>query len=53
MSSKGLARILPVVGIGVASCALLKTIEAGWPWCAAFNGLFLGYCAAVVLSRMR
>lgn len=53
MPSKELSKILSVVGVGVASCALLKTLEAGWPWCAAFNGLFLGYCVAVVLYRMK
>lgn len=53
MFLKELSKVLPTVGIGVASCALLKTIEAGWTWCAAFNGLFLGYCIAVVLYKMR
>ena len=53
MLSKELSRILPTVGIGVAPCALLKTIKAGSPWCAALNGLFLGYCMAVVLYRMK
>ena len=48
-----LNRLLPLMGIGAASCALMKTIEVGWPWSAAFNGLFLGYCVAIALSRMK
>ena len=53
MLSKELNKILPVVGIGVASCALMKTIEAGYAWSAAFNALFLLYSAAVAMSRMK
>lgn len=53
MLSKELNKILPVAGVGVASCALMKTIEAGWPWSAAFNALFLLYSAAVAFSRMK
>ena len=48
-----LNRLLPLMGIGVASCALMKTMEAGWPWSAAFNGLFLGYCVALARSMMK
>ena len=53
MLSKHLNRILPVIGVGVASCALMKTIEVGHAWSAAFNALFLMYSAAVAFSRMR
>lgn len=53
MLSKHLNRILPVAGVGVASCALMKTIEAGHAWSAAFNALFLVYSAAIAMSRMR
>jgi len=48
-----LNRLLPLMGIGAASCALMKTMEAGWPWSAVLNGLFLVYCFAVALSRMK
>jgi hypothetical protein len=51
--ARELNRLLPLAGIGVASCALMKTMEAGWPWSAALNGLFLGYCVAVAMSRMK
>jgi len=53
MLLKHLNRILPVVGVGVASCALMKTIEVGHAWSAAFNALFLLYSAAVTFSRMK
>ena len=53
MLSKHLNRILPVAGVGVASCALMKTIEAGHAWSAAFNALFLLYSVAVAFSRMK
>lgn len=48
-----LNRLLPLMGIGATSCALMKTIEAGMPWSAALNMLFCGYCVSVALSRMK
>lgn len=53
MLSKHLNRILPVAGVGVTSCALMKTIEVGHAWGAALNALFLVYSAAVTFSRMK
>lgn len=51
--ARELNRLLPLAGIGVTSCALMKTAEAGWHWSAALNALFLVYCVAVALSRMK
>ena len=48
-----LNRLLPLVGIGIASCAFMKALEANWHGAAAFNGLFLGYYAALAISRMK
>ena len=48
-----LNRLLPLMGIGVVSCALMKTIEVGSLCCAALNALFLVYCVAVAMSRMK
>lgn len=53
MLSKELNKILPLIGVGVASCALMKTIEVGHAWSAAFNALFLVYSAAIAMSRMK
>lgn len=53
MLLKHLNRILPVAGVGVASCALMKAIEMGHVWSAAFSALFLLYSAAVAFSRMK
>ena len=48
-----LNRLLPLTGIGATSCALMKTIEVGSLWGAALNALFLVYCVAVTMSRMK
>lgn len=53
MLSKELNKILPVIGVGVASCALMKTIEAGHAWGVALNALFLVYSTAITMSRMK
>ena len=46
-------KLLPIATVGVASCALMKTIEAGQAWRASLLGLFLLYSVAVTLSRMK
>ena len=48
-----LNKLLPLIGIGAASCALMMTIETSEPLSAAINVLFLGYCVAVAMSRMK
>lgn len=53
MLSKELNKIWPIIGVSATSCALMKTIEMGHAWSAAFNVLFLVYCAAVAMSRMK
>ena len=46
-------RLLPIACISVASCAILKNVEAGHAWQAAFNSLFFLYAVAVTMSRMK
>ena len=40
-------KLLPIAGISAASCAILKSAEAGHAWQAALSSLFLLYVVAL------
>jgi len=46
-------KLLPIAGVSAASCAILKSVEAGHAWQAAINSLLLLYAVAVTMSRMK